>query len=184
MAVRPIDANAMLNELKPLGFEAEHSAVILSDVSKMMREWVERQPTLTPPNEPLTIEQLREMDGQPVWVRVSDNWRESGIYEGWMLIRFHSEDDRIRAYTYDTRFGATFHAQQDYGTSWIAYAYTPAYIDREAKNKKRLINWDCGICRIPEWAMHYWKRGFKYCPHCGRALTPGAMYELEKRLRG
>lgn len=52
MTVRPVDANAMLNELRPLGVEAEHSAVLLSDVSKMMREWVERQPTLTPPNEP------------------------------------------------------------------------------------------------------------------------------------
>ena len=52
MAVRPIDANAMLNELRPVSFEAEHSAMLLSDVSKMMREWVERQPTLTPPNEP------------------------------------------------------------------------------------------------------------------------------------
>ena len=51
MAVRPIDANAMLDELRPVSFEAEHSAVLLSDVSKMMREWVERQPTLTPPNE-------------------------------------------------------------------------------------------------------------------------------------
>ena len=55
MAVRPIDANAMLNELKPVGFEAYHSAVLLSDVSKMMREWVERQPTLTPPNESLPV---------------------------------------------------------------------------------------------------------------------------------
>lgn len=51
MAVHPIDANAMLNELRPLGFEAEHSAVLLSDVSTMMRKWVERQPTLTLPNE-------------------------------------------------------------------------------------------------------------------------------------
>ena len=25
-------------------------------------------PTLTPPNEPLTLEHLREMDGEPVWV--------------------------------------------------------------------------------------------------------------------
>ena len=25
-------------------------------------------PTLTPPNEPLALEQLREMDGEPVWV--------------------------------------------------------------------------------------------------------------------
>ena len=55
MAVRPIDANAMLNELKPVGFEADHSVVLLSDVSKIMRKWVERQPTLTPPNEPLTL---------------------------------------------------------------------------------------------------------------------------------
>lgn len=54
MAVRPIDANAMLNELRPVNFEAEHSAVLLSDVSKMMREWVERQPTLTQPNESAT----------------------------------------------------------------------------------------------------------------------------------
>ena len=28
--------------------------------------------TLTPPNEPLTIEQLREMDGEPVWVEFED----------------------------------------------------------------------------------------------------------------
>ena len=56
MAVRPIDANAMLNELRPVNFEAEHSAVLLSDVSKMMREWVERQPTLTQPNEWVSVE--------------------------------------------------------------------------------------------------------------------------------
>ena len=82
MTVRPIDANAMLNELKPVGFEAEHSAVLLSDVSKMMREWVERQPTLTPPNEPLTLEQLREMDGEPVWVEDVKHWALIDIEKG------------------------------------------------------------------------------------------------------
>lgn len=59
MAVRPIDANAMLNELRPVNFEAEHSAVLLSDVSRMMREWVERQPALTPPNEWVSVEERR-----------------------------------------------------------------------------------------------------------------------------
>lgn len=63
MAVRPIDANAMLNGLRPVSFEAEHSAVLLSDVSKMMREWVERQPTLTPPNEWVSVE--TEMPKEP-----------------------------------------------------------------------------------------------------------------------
>lgn len=30
--------------------------------------------TLTPPNEPLTIEQLREMDGEPVWIVEQPDW--------------------------------------------------------------------------------------------------------------
>lgn len=70
MAVRPIDANAMLNELRPVSFEAEHSAVLLSDVSKMMREWVERQPTLTPPNEWVSVEERLPTDERPVLVFV------------------------------------------------------------------------------------------------------------------
>ena len=70
MAVRPIDANAMLNELRPVSFEAEHSAVLLSDVSKMMQEWVERQPTLTPPNEWVSVEDRLPTDERPVLVFV------------------------------------------------------------------------------------------------------------------
>lgn len=31
-------------------------------------------PTLTPPNEPLTLERLREMDGEPVWVTPLGFW--------------------------------------------------------------------------------------------------------------
>ena len=31
-------------------------------------------PTLTQPNEPLTLEQLQEMDGQPVWVEELNLW--------------------------------------------------------------------------------------------------------------
>ena len=70
MAVRPIDANAMLNELRPVSFEAEHSAVLLSDVSKMMREWVERQPTLTPTTEWVSVEERLPTDERPVLVFV------------------------------------------------------------------------------------------------------------------
>ena len=33
-----------------------------------------KMPTLTPPNEPLTLEQLRETDGQPVWVTPLGFW--------------------------------------------------------------------------------------------------------------
>lgn len=33
-----------------------------------------RQPTLTPPNEALTMEELQEMDGEPVWVDTIKRW--------------------------------------------------------------------------------------------------------------
>ena len=81
MAVRPIDANAMLNELRPVSFEAEHSAVLLSDVSKMMREWVERQPTLTPPNEWVSVEERLPEEKQRVIVRCE----RVGTSVGWIL---------------------------------------------------------------------------------------------------
>lgn len=50
--MRPIDADAMLAELRPITQEMEHSAVTIADMSNIMRNWVGRQPTLTPPNEP------------------------------------------------------------------------------------------------------------------------------------
>lgn len=44
--MRAIDADAMLAELKPITYEMEHTSVLISDMSKIMRNWVERQPTL------------------------------------------------------------------------------------------------------------------------------------------
>ena len=80
---------------------------------------------LSPQNEPLTLEQLREMDGEPVWVVVSQNWRESGIKSGWRLVKFHINDDRIRLYMFDTHFGASFFAEQDMGRSYWVYRRPP-----------------------------------------------------------
>ena len=81
---RAIDADVMLAELKPIDYEAEHSAVLISDVAKIMREWVERQPTLTPQNDPLTLEELREMDGEPVYMTFpSDTGNQCGH---WALV--------------------------------------------------------------------------------------------------
>lgn len=89
MAVRPIDANAMLSELRPVSFEAEHSAVLLSNVSKMMREWVERQPTLTPPTE---------------WVSVKDRLPQLPTNSDWcsiMVITTRKNDTKSRLMIYE-----------------------------------------------------------------------------------
>ena len=61
MAVRPIDGNVLIEWFRPYLHtgEAIPADVVIEDIRSM--------PTLTPPNDPLSIEQLREMDG-PVWV--------------------------------------------------------------------------------------------------------------------
>lgn len=38
--------------------------------------------TFTPPNEPLTIEELREMDGDPVWVEEVEHWALIDVEKG------------------------------------------------------------------------------------------------------
>ena len=45
--MRLIDADAMLAELKPVEFEDGYKSMPIADVSKIMRDWVSRQPTIT-----------------------------------------------------------------------------------------------------------------------------------------
>ena len=54
-------------------------------------------PTLTPPNEALTLNELRKMDGEPVFVKWTDNrilprWYIVGCYE-WNLMDFDAFED-------------------------------------------------------------------------------------------
>lgn len=52
-------------------------------------EWAQTLPTLTPPNEPLTIEQLREMDGEPVFVVIDDGIEPLKM---WALVDYIAEE--------------------------------------------------------------------------------------------
>ena len=53
-----------------------HQAAQIID---MLISALEGDTTLTPPNEPLTLEQLQEMDGEPVY---------SGKYKRWFLVTY------------------------------------------------------------------------------------------------
>lgn len=48
-------------------------------------------PTITPPNEPLSIEQLREMKDEPAYLKVFDPLLQSG----WHIIKVVTEDKII-----------------------------------------------------------------------------------------
>ena len=67
---RMIDADRLLLELTALS----HGQVWPGWTYEGIRLLIERQPTLTQQNEPLTLEQLREMDGEPVWFDTIKRW--------------------------------------------------------------------------------------------------------------
>lgn len=66
---RAIDAERLINELKAyrqqyFGYGWHNEYAVLGQCLSL----IDAQPTLTLPNEPLTLDELREMDGEPVWV--------------------------------------------------------------------------------------------------------------------
>jgi hypothetical protein len=99
MAVRPIDANAL------------HAEISKWPESVMYKDWVQsaiaNAPTLTPPNEPLTLEKLREMGGQPYW---HVGLREESPPPHWNIL---------------DPFCAKRIEDYKYGENWIAYRRPP-----------------------------------------------------------
>ena len=76
--------------------------------------------TLTPPNEPLTLDELREMDGEPVWIK-----RLKGLSvcdTGWAVVDVCPNQIRV------WWFGSEVEdepSEKDYGETWLAYRRPP-----------------------------------------------------------
>jgi hypothetical protein len=73
-------------------------------------------PTLTPPNEPLTLEELRRMDGEPVWV----SYHNRIVEDRWYIIEKSTEAGlHVESHPY-------FYLGWDiYGKIWLAYRRPP-----------------------------------------------------------
>lgn len=157
---------------------------------------------LRPSGEPLTLEQLKEMDGQPVWLHALKPSLFERVEGQWALVESSSEYmiAFVRASAISGRLGKRC---SDYGRTWQAYAYPP--IDRE--------KWEpCEFCEehenpeevsmlttdeyesdrgmfiyngiLASNSGEFQMRRIDYCPVCGRPLTEAAWTELEKRVRG
>lgn len=161
---------------------------------------------------PLTLEQLQEMNGEPVWI--TSVKKDGKIPSRWVLYSGKSESrDREDVYVFATTGGiAQGYKGAAYGKTWLAYAHPPAniakdnnvstnaaHIDREAwepcercKPEEKPLDRFSGHEFIIDGADIYfydtddgWEgEEIKFCPWCGRPLTPEAWAEMEKRLRG
>lgn len=86
---------------------------------------IEEAPTLTQPNEPLTLVELREMDREPVWVTSA---RERGnIPSRWVLFAGVSKSKQNSdVFVFMTTGGiAQGYKAVNYGKTWNAYRRPP-----------------------------------------------------------
>ena len=162
------------------GYEPFENGVVLKHSFDLTDETVDaillaiRKPSI---REPLTLEQLREMDGKPVWVNTKAGSKFWGIVTKNCV---SSGDGRYLWITEE---------DTEYRKTWLAYAYPPAHIDREA--------WKCPLCETSEViSFEAWEDESKFpkgpsvrgaalfCPHCGKPRTPEAWAEMKKRMGG
>lgn len=134
----------------------------------------------------LSLEQLKQMDGKPVWIEDTSCWGlvfipEAGRFKNAPFVLCRKRGVQIE--------------WQVEGNELTIYSYPPAHIDRskweECKYCKtcwtcksmvspsRAINTKCFSCE--NLSNH---EPLNFCPHCGRPLTEEAWVELERRLKG
>ena len=114
MAVRPIDGNALIEWFRPYLHSDEPipADVVIEDIRSM--------PTLTPPNDLLTLDELRKMDGQPVWIK---QLKDLSVCDtGWALI--DTCTDRIRVWWPGSEVEDE-PSEEYYGKTWVAYGRPP-----------------------------------------------------------
>ena len=95
---RPIDAYTLNNDFVSWYNDTEDEKE--KSILRRVMQRVVQAPTLTPPNEPLTLEQLREMDGQPVFL-VFMQPIEYGWEDQWALVDSENETVFNGAYKFD-----------------------------------------------------------------------------------
>ena len=116
---RPIDIFQVKREIQAgkLAVEYKDSGVLLTDKQSGEAVCIA---TLTPQNEPLTIEQLREMDGEPVWIK-----RLKGLSvcdTGWAVVDVCPNQIRVWWPGSEVEDKPS---EKDYGKTWIAYRRPP-----------------------------------------------------------
>ena len=122
MEVRPIDAYTLNNELLSWYNDTEDETE--KSILRCVMQMVVHAPT--PPNEALTMEQLREMDGEPVWVKQLKGL--SVCDTDWAVVEFRLapdvKHDKIRVWWPGSEDEDT-PSEDDYGKTWLAYRRPP-----------------------------------------------------------
>lgn len=98
MAIRPIDGDELLGITRLLDTDAVRQSKTASWLLDQVLRDIQAMPTLTPPNDPLTVKQLQKMVGEPVYDYLGQEWYVIQEYYGHELTmtdgtRFFDDDE-------------------------------------------------------------------------------------------
>lgn len=128
----PIDADYLKSQIKDLAFQCGKmiwsGGELHEEFFRVVNKMIDDAPTITPPpNDPLTLEQLREIDfvkDPPVYVVSFDcYWPGTCCKEGYSTVEFRI-DSRIEIWTIGCDIPIAVDAN-DYGKTWLAYRRKP-----------------------------------------------------------
>ena len=108
-----IDVEPIIKNLSVMKTQLGYDAIEIDGMIKALRE-AEKVTAAQQPNDPLTLEELREMDGEPVWIIPM---RGSGGFRTWMLV--DAEYELCREAHGEM---AVF---ENCGKTWLAYRRRP-----------------------------------------------------------
>lgn len=124
--MRPIDAEPIEQTLlrqadKALAKDPYANARVCA--FRLALELIMDAPTIAPPpNDPLTLDELREMDGEPVWISpVKENGK---VLARWMLVSGYNPKKDIYLFAPSSNITQGYDGKS-YGKTWLAYRRKP-----------------------------------------------------------
>ena len=117
--MRPIDGNELLGIERLLNTNVVRQSKTASWLLDQVLHDIQAMPTLTPPNEPLTLDELREMNGEPVWVKCLKPNKYINPPVRWRIL------EKSITGTFGVWHGEDSLIERNYGTDWLAYRRPP-----------------------------------------------------------
>ena len=75
-------------------------------------------------NEPLTLDELRQMKGEPVWITPAKESEHIPVPEQWTIFAGMSEDiNKNKVYVFSTTRTTLAYTSESYGQTWLAYRH-------------------------------------------------------------
>ena len=122
---RAIDKRIMLD----LIIEAKKTDPEAGPFSEWLEEYlVDHLPTLTPPNEPLMPDELKEMGGKPVWT-VGVSYTDDGKWAMWDIVEKADDEGVDFGYSTESREWWNYNLRDKDGKllncAWVCYRRPP-----------------------------------------------------------